>query len=102
MRAGYDRLQQLHPHLRPLLEAIEKNKKKFKTPPLGPLGMYTAVKPEYQALGPAVEQGIHPRNLLAFVVSCYPDEVLLRRLAEQITQPPTRGPPLRNILNVFV
>ena len=100
---SFDPVATLHPDMPQLLKLISKNAKAFKSPPIGPIGLYVGVKPEYAHLGPAVELGIHPANMISFIVYSGPDEVKMRELVNSIKPDPRiRVVPLARLIRFAI
>eukprot|EP00026_Physarum_polycephalum_P000990 Phypoly_transcript_00991.p1 GENE.Phypoly_transcript_00991~~Phypoly_transcript_00991.p1 ORF type:complete len:1091 (-),score=239.01 Phypoly_transcript_00991:83-3355(-) len=71
-----------------LLAAIQKNKQNFKKMPLGPIGTYLKIKDPRWAK--AMEEGIRPDFLKAFIVDSAADERALKDVCKQarMSEPP--------------
>ncbi|XP_006664916.1 structural maintenance of chromosomes protein 6B-like [Oryza brachyantha] len=64
-----------------LLESIDKHQRRFKIPPLGPIGVHVQLASESWSF--AVECALG-KLLDAFIVSCHADSVILRECAKQV------------------
>ena len=84
----FSRERALHPSMPSLLELIQRSAKRFRSLPVGPLGLKIAVRDEYNALSPAIQQALGGvPSMLSFVVTCHEDEKLLRELAAKVKAP---------------
>uniref|UniRef100_A0A0D9XBA2 RecF/RecN/SMC N-terminal domain-containing protein n=1 Tax=Leersia perrieri TaxID=77586 RepID=A0A0D9XBA2_9ORYZ len=69
------------PRVRNLLKSIERHERRFKIPPLGPIGVHVKLASEYWSF--AVECALG-RLMDAFIVSCHRDSVILRECAKDV------------------